>query len=114
MIHITPETPLSTPAVGGLTTTESGWKLDVSRYESFIETTTGMSVDGDLRAADCYRIGNRLEALITDHRHGGEWTEAVTERYPDVESREEIVGLARFFRECHDCCLDTADAGPPG
>ena len=114
MIHISPETPLSTPAVEGLATTASGWELDVWHYESFIEAATGLDVDEDLSAADCYRIGNRLEALVTEHRQHGEWTDAVTERYPDVESREEILGLARFFRECHDCHLDATETKSPG
>ena len=106
MIRIVPETPRSTPAVEGLVTTDSEWRLDTSRYESFIETTTGIDVSGDLSGADCYRIGNRLEALVSDHQQAGKWTSELVEQYPDVQSLEEIVGLARFFRECHECRLE--------
>lgn len=97
------------PAVEGLVATDSAWELDVTRYASFIETATGISVAGDLSGSDCYRIGNRLEALISEHQQDGEWTPELAASYPDVESREEIVGLARVFRECHECRLDGAD-----
>lgn len=114
MIHIAPETPRSTPAIEGLVVTDGVWKLDIARYESFVETTTGISVDDSLSGADCYRIGNRLEALVTEHQQTGEWTPALVETYPDVGSLGEIVGLARFFRECHKCCLADGTAGPSG
>jgi hypothetical protein len=97
---------MTSPQVSGLHTSDSEWHLDVSQYESFIEEATGISVTGDLDATDCYRIGNRLEALITEHQQHGEWTEDLAEDYPDVASRKEIVGLARFFRECHTCRLE--------
>jgi hypothetical protein len=70
---------------------------------------TGIDVEGDLSAPDCYRIGNRLEAFIAERRREGEWTEALVDEYPDVGSVAEIVGLARFVRECHDCRLGTAE-----
>lgn len=110
MMRISPERPRSLPSVEGIVVSESAWELDVDRYASFIEAATGIAVSENLSGADCYRIGNRLEALISEHQQDGEWTEAITERYPDVESRKEIVGLARFFRECHECCLDDAHA----
>ena len=105
MIRIVPETPLSTPAVDGLVATDARWEFDPAQYESFIQTATGIAVDGDLAAADCYRIGNRLDALIAEHQQNGEWTPGLTASYPDIDSREEFLGLARFFRECHQCCL---------
>lgn len=39
-------------------------------------------------------------------KRSGEWTPALAARYPDIESRTEILALARFFRACHDAYRD--------
>ena len=85
--------------------TESEWQLDLTAYQAFLEVATGISVGADLSADDCYRIGNRLEALIEERRREGRWTADVAAAYPDVRTREDIVWLARFFRRCHECRL---------
>lgn len=108
MIRIPPASAWTGPSTAGLDLSASEWHLDPDRYREFIETATGIAVSDDPTASDCYRIGNRLEALIEERRRRGEWTPALVESYPDVESLSEIVGLARFFRRCHDCRLEEA------
>jgi len=101
MIHISPDTSRSVPPLKGLEVTKSEWRFDVSAYDAFIESATGIDVREDLSATECYRIGNRLEALVEDYQRTGEW-ERLHREYPDIESSDELVGLARFFRQCHD------------
>lgn len=108
MIRIPPASAWTGPSTAGLDLSASEWQLDPDRYREFIEAATGIAVSDDPTAPDCYRIGNRLEALIEERRRQDEWTPTLVESYPDVESLPEIVGLARFFRRCHDCRLEEA------
>jgi hypothetical protein len=105
MISISPDTSRSVPSLKGLDVTESEWRLDISEYDQFIESATGIAVGKTPSAAECYRIGNRLEALIEDYQQTGEW-ERLQREYPAIESSDELVGLARFFRQCHDCRVE--------
>lgn len=105
-IGISPEPSRSPPDLDGFDAADDEWRLDPERYRRFVESATGLSPGADLSASDCYRIGNRLEGFIEERTRAGEWTDSLTEEYPDVESLEEVVGLARFFRRCHDCCLE--------
>lgn len=108
MIRIPPDTTRTGPSTDGLDLSADEWRLDPDHYRAFIEVTTGIVVSNEPVASDCYRIGNRLEALIEERRRRDEWTPALVEEYPDVDSLDEIVGLARFFRRCHDCMLEEA------
>jgi len=92
----------------GLYADDDEWCLEPSEYRAFTESVTGIPLTEDLAAADCYRIGNRLEAFVAERQREGEWTDTLLEAYPDVESREEVVAVARFLRTCHERCLDTA------
>lgn len=84
------------------------WHLDPDQYREFIETVTGIAPPDEPTASDCYRIGNRIEAFVEEHHRLDEWTPDLVEEYPDVDSLAEILGLARFFRRCHDCRVDGA------
>lgn len=103
MICISPETARTAPSISGLEVDEAEWRLDIAQYRDFIEATTGIDVDGHLTNADCYRIGNRLEAFVEQRQRDDEFDERLVAAYPGVESPETIVGLARFFRACEDC-----------
>jgi hypothetical protein len=103
MLSIAPDAPRTGPSREGLDLSGAEWHLDVERYRPFVEATTGIRPTESLSAAECYRIGNRLEALIEERRRHGEWTPALVEEYPVVESLEEILAVARFFRQCHAC-----------
>lgn len=105
MIRISPDTSRTGPSVEGLVLSASEWRLDPGRYRAFVETVTGISVPDDPTASECYRVGNRLEAFVEERHRHGEWTPGLVEEYPDVDSLDEILGLARFFRQCHDCRL---------
>jgi hypothetical protein len=105
MIRISPTASRTLPAATGLTVTDETWQLDPDEVAPFVEATTGLSLSSDLGAAACYRIGNRLEGFIEARKRDGEWTPDLVESYPDVDSLDEIVALARFFRECHTCSL---------
>lgn len=106
MIRISPNTAWTGPSTDGLDLSTSEWCLDPNRYRGFVTAVTGIQVSADPTAADCYRIGNRIEAFIEERRRRGEWTSGLVEAYPDVESLSEIVGLARFFRRYHTCRLE--------
>ena len=67
-----------------------------------IVTLAGFLIDG----GDCYVVGTRIEGLIERHKANGEWTDELPDRYPDVESRDEIEALAVFLRACE------SDHGP--
>ena len=108
MIRITPDTAWRGPSVDGLDLSADEWRIDPDRYWEFVEAATGIRLSDEPTASDCYRIGNRLEALVEERRRRGEWTPALVEGYPDVESLAEVVGLARFFRQCHECRLEEA------
>lgn len=102
-IRVVPDAVWSDPAIDGLDVSDSEWRLDIDQYRDFIETATGISPTDNLSASDCYRIGNRLQALVEDRKRRGEWDSPLVEEYPDVESLDEFVWLARFFRACHAC-----------
>lgn len=106
MIRISPSTTHSAPAVGNIEVTDDEWRLDPTRYRAFIAETTGYSVADDPHPSECYRIGNRLEAFVEERKRAGEWSPELVDSYPDVESLDEMLGLARFFRECHTCRLE--------
>lgn len=106
MIQIAGSDVRTLPSFEGIQADSDGWRLDPSAYRALTESITGMPLTDDLSATECYRIGNRLEAFIAERRRTGEWTESLVEEYPDVESLEEIVALARFLRTCHERCLD--------
>ena len=95
--------------IEGFERSGSTWKLNVDRYREFIRSATGISPDA-LSRSDCYRIGNRLEALIDEKRRAGEWTTDLVAEYPDVDSLEQIYLLSRFFRQCHENCLERASS----
>jgi hypothetical protein len=97
----------SNPPVDGLEIADGEWRLDAGRYDRFLEAATGMSPDDELSPSDCYRIANRLEALVERHKRSGDSESALVEAYPDVQSLETFVWLARFFRRCHDCTRET-------
>jgi len=108
MIRVLPDTPWSGPSTRGLELSPDEWRLDPGRYREFVEAAIGIRLTDEPTASDCYRIGNRLEALVEERRRRGEWTPDLVEAFPDVESLAEIVGLARFFRRCHECRLEEA------
>lgn len=102
-ISIVPDTVWSDPGIEGLDVSDDEWRLNVGRYQEFIEQVTGISVGDRLSATNCYRIGNRLQAHIGERKRDGEWNSSLVSSYPDIESLEEFVWIARFFRACHDC-----------
>lgn len=114
-ITVTPKSVWSDPDMEGLHVSEGEWRLEADRYRDFLVESTAISPEDGLSASDCYRIGNRLQALVEDRKRRGEWEPALAESYPDVESLEEMLCLARFFRACHDChdagetCLTTRE-----
>lgn len=111
-IRVTPDGVWSDPGIEGLAVSDAEWRLDVDRYREFLTETTGISTSA-LTSADCYRIGNRLQALVEQRKRDDEWGPAVVEAYPDVETLEEFLWLARFFRACHDC-HDAGEVVVPG
>ncbi|MFB6167678.1 MAG: hypothetical protein ABEJ43_02400 [Haloferacaceae archaeon] len=94
----------------GFDADESTWRLNLDRYGAFVAAVTGIRPGADVTAADCYRIGNRLEAFIAERKRTDDWTAALVEEYPDVDSLDQIHALARFFRHCHTACLTGAPA----
>ncbi|WP_254279746.1 hypothetical protein [Haloarcula marina] len=107
MIRIRPTTSRSAPSCSGLSADDGEWRLEPSRYRRFTAEVTGIELTENLGASEYYRIRNRLEAFIAERKRDGEWSASLVERYPDVNTLEEIVSLTRFLRECHDCCLET-------
>jgi hypothetical protein len=91
--------------VDGFDYSASTWRFDADRYGEFIAAVTGIDPGDDLSATDCYRLGNRIEAFIDERRRRGEWTPALLDDYPDVDSLEQVHWLARFFRHCHEACV---------
>lgn len=102
-ICIVPDAVWRTPEIDGLDVSDDEWQLDVSQYWDFIQAATGISPDGGLSPSDCYRIGNRIQALVEERKRHDEWEPALVESYPDVSSLDEFLWVARFFRACHDC-----------
>lgn len=100
---VTPDTSRSAPSVAGLDVSESEWRLDLTQYETFIESVTGIAVGPDLSDSDSYRIRNRLEALVAERYRTGEWSAVVREAATDTVAPEDVVELARFFRFYLDC-----------
>lgn len=106
MMRIPPATSWTGPSTCGLELSRDEWRLDPDRYREFVEVATGIRLADEPTASECYRIGNRLEGLVEERQRRDEWTPSLVEEYPDVESLEEIVGLSRFFRRCHDCRIE--------
>ena len=105
MMRIPPATSWTGPSTDRIELSHEEWRLDPDRYREFVESATGIPLVDEPTASECYRIGNRLEALVEERQRRDGAPDLVAE-YPDVESLEEIVGLARFFRRCHDCRLE--------
>lgn len=108
MIRIDPPPGRPPPTITGLTVEEDVWKFDPEPYHRFIEEATDIQVPANLTATDCYRIGNRLEALIEEAHRQDRWNRRLIEQYPTVTSLDEIVGLAHVFRTCHESCVSDA------
>ena len=97
---------LSDGSIDGFERSDSVWRLNLDHYGEFIESITGITPEENLSASDCYRIGNRLEAFIDESQRAGEWTEELVEKHPEVDSLRQLYVLARFFRRCHEQCLE--------
>jgi hypothetical protein len=91
----------------GFEVSDDEWQLDPEVYREFVESVTGMDVSDELSASQCYRIRNRLEAFIEERRRHDEWGERLAEDHPAIESLDEIVELAAFFRELYDHRVET-------
>ncbi|MFC6764468.1 hypothetical protein [Natrinema soli] len=102
-ISVTADAVWSDPAIEGLEVFDAEWRLNVDRYLNFIETATGISPNGEISASDCYRIGNRLYALVEERKRHEEWDSSLVEEYPDIKSLKEFLWVARFFLICHEC-----------
>jgi hypothetical protein len=115
-IRIEPGGIRTSPEIEGLEVSDGEWQLHVDRYQDFIQESTGISPSDGLSASDCYRIGNRLQALIEERKRLDEWEPPLVGKYPDINSLEEFLWLARFFRACHYCsepdgiCLSSDDS----
>ena len=94
------------PPVAGLEIAGDEWKLDPTQYAGFVGEITGLTPTSDLDPSDCYRIGNRLEAYIETRKRSGEWNSEVVETHADLQSLDEVLALARFYRECHASRID--------
>lgn len=91
------------PSIEGLDASGEDWYLNVARYQEFIREAAGIDPMNGISVSDCYRIGNRLQALIEQHKREQEWKPELIKDYPDVESLEEFLWIARFFETCHEC-----------
>jgi hypothetical protein len=94
----TPE-HLEVPTPRGFATTAGTWQCDVERYERFLESVGGQDAPIECDGT-CYVVGSRIEGFIEQRQANGEWTPALVETLPDVESLAEIEALALFFRTC--------------
>ena len=101
-MRVTPDAVWTDPDIDGLEVSDTEWRLDVDRYGDFLVEATGIPPAEGLSASDCYRMGNRLQALIEERKRQDKWGPALVEAYPDVESLETFVWVARFLRACHD------------
>ncbi|WP_277542751.1 hypothetical protein [Haloarcula laminariae] len=106
MIRIEHSDVRTVPSFEGIQVEDDEWHLDPAKYRAFTESVTGIALTEELSAADCYRIGNLLEAFVAERKRDGEWNDSLVEQYPDIDSLEEIVTLAQFLRTCHDQCPD--------
>ena len=99
MLVCSPPDNLEAPTPRGFAVTDGTWQCDVAQFEGFLAAIGGVEAtvacDGD-----CYVVGSRIEGFIAERQAAGEWTESLTEEYPDVESLSEIEALALFFRRC--------------
>lgn len=102
-IRVTADAVWSDPAIDGLEISGMEWRLDIGRYRDFIAAATGISPSEGISTSDCYRIGNRLQALVAERKRHDEWDRAFVDAYPDVDSLDEFLWVARFFLTCHDC-----------
>ena len=115
---VTPHAVWSDPGIDGLDVSETEWRLNVDRYREFLVEATGISPADGLTSSDCYRIGNRLQALVEERKRQDEWGPALVDAYPVVDTLEEFLWVARFFRACHDChdagetCLADSERDP--
>lgn len=115
-IHVTADAVRSDPTVEGLEIAGTEWRLDVDRYGDFVVAATDIAPSEGLSASDCYRIGNRLQALVEERKRQGEWDRALVDGYPDVDSLDEFLWVIRFFLTCHECtdagdrCFSPGDA----
>ena len=99
MLGCSPPEHLEVPTPRGFRVDDGIWRCDIARFEQFLEAVGG--VEGSLECdGDCYVAGSRIEGFIAERQAAGEWNEALTEAYPDVESLAEIEALALFFRTC--------------
>jgi hypothetical protein len=115
-ISVVPDTVRTDPEIDGLDISDSEWRLDVDRYREFVAAATGISPADGLSASDCYRIANRIDALVEERKRHDEWRPALVEEYPDVDSLEAFLWVGRFFRACHDAgetCLSGRDEQDP-
>lgn len=102
-IRVTADLAWSDPSIEGLDASGEEWYLNVARYRDFIREAAGIEPMNGISVSDCYRIGNRLQALIERHKRERDWEPALVEDYSDVESLEEFLWVARFFETCHEC-----------
>lgn len=102
-IRVTADPVWSDPAIKGLEISDTEWNLNVDRYQDFIREAAGIDPTNGISVSDCYRIGNRFQALVEEYKRDDEWGPALVEEYPDVESLEEFLWMARFFQNCHKC-----------
>ena len=93
------------PTPRGFEIEDGEWRCDPEMYRSFLERVAGGTPPFGC-GGDCYVVGTRIEGLIERHKANGEWTDELPDRYPDVESRDEIEALAVFLRACE------SDHGP--
>ena len=77
-------------------------RLGIEYFDEFVKAVTGITLTSDLDAADCHRIGNRLEAFVEEKRRRDEWDLDLLDDYPALDSVEQVYLLARFFRTCHE------------
>lgn len=87
----------------GMTVTDDEWALDVDEHRAFLEAVTGTRLPPDPDAADCYRVGNRLEGFIEEHA-GDPWPPTPEAAAATVDDWSDVHWLADFFRACHDHC----------
>lgn len=86
----------------GLEASGGEWRLDVERFAPFVESLTGLSVSAKLSDSECYRIRNRLEALVAERYRTGEWPQQVRDASSEAVAADDLFELARFFRVYHE------------
>ncbi len=103
MIELSAEALGRVPSVDGVERESGTVRFDPAAHRAFVEAATGIDPAGDLSPAECYLIGNRLEALVDERTRTGEWETgtAPAPDHPGIESLTDVVGLARLFRAYH-------------